>query len=389
METIVYLVRHAEAEGNVYRRCHGQYDSLLTPRGLLQLPHLAKRFAPVPLDAVYASDLYRARMTANAIAKPKGLAVQLRPALREIDMGEWEDKTWAELPRLHPDAFHQWQTTPWACTVPGGESVLQAGGRMYDEVKKLTRAHSGKSIAVVTHGSAIRGALCLAMGLPPENMPDIGWGDNTCVAKLAFEDDTVSVIYWNDASHLPESLSTFAALGWTDNKAAPSSSQIWFKPVNLDIRANVDTLLRFAQQKYQSAYGSTAGLHAENYIADTRRMIEKKSDSVCFGMLDESPVALVRLDVCDESQPDTGMVGSFVIDEPYRGCGLSQQIIGQAISVYRALGKEYLCAYVAENNERAKSFYRKFGFSVDGEYRNALGNHYRMLRRIHVDAPES
>ena len=50
--TTVYIIRHAEAEGNVYRRCHGQYDSLLTPRAYEQLPCLAKRFADVPLDAV-------------------------------------------------------------------------------------------------------------------------------------------------------------------------------------------------------------------------------------------------------------------------------------------------------------------------------------------------
>ena len=50
--TTVYLIRHAEAEGNVYRRCHGQYDSLLTPRAYEQLPCLAKRFEDVPLDAV-------------------------------------------------------------------------------------------------------------------------------------------------------------------------------------------------------------------------------------------------------------------------------------------------------------------------------------------------
>ena len=52
--TTVYLIRHAEAEGNVYRRCHGQYDSLLTPRAYEQLPCLAKRFEGVPLDAVVA-----------------------------------------------------------------------------------------------------------------------------------------------------------------------------------------------------------------------------------------------------------------------------------------------------------------------------------------------
>ena len=84
--TTVYLIRHAEAEGNVYRRCHGQYDSLLTPRAYEQLPYLAKRFENVPLDAVYASDLFRARTTAKAVAAPHGMNVEIRPVLREIDI---------------------------------------------------------------------------------------------------------------------------------------------------------------------------------------------------------------------------------------------------------------------------------------------------------------
>ena len=101
--TTVYIIRHAEAEGNVYRRCHGQYDSLLTPRAYEQLPCLAKRFENVPLDAVYASDLFRARTTAKAVAEAYGLTVEIRPVLREIDMGDWEDVPWAELPRIWPE----------------------------------------------------------------------------------------------------------------------------------------------------------------------------------------------------------------------------------------------------------------------------------------------
>ncbi len=49
--------------------------------------------------------------------------------------------------------------------------------------------NDGKAIAVVTHGSAIRGALTIAHGFPPEKMNGIGWGDNTCVARLDFADD--------------------------------------------------------------------------------------------------------------------------------------------------------------------------------------------------------
>ena len=55
--TKIYLIRHAEAEGNLYRRIHGQYDSLVTPRGYRQIEALAERFRDVKIDALYASDL--------------------------------------------------------------------------------------------------------------------------------------------------------------------------------------------------------------------------------------------------------------------------------------------------------------------------------------------
>ena len=49
--TTLYLIRHAEAEGNLYRRIHGWYDALVTPNGLRQIEALEGRFAGVPVDA--------------------------------------------------------------------------------------------------------------------------------------------------------------------------------------------------------------------------------------------------------------------------------------------------------------------------------------------------
>ena len=57
--TRIYIIRHAEAEGNLYRRIHGQYDSLVTPLGYRQIQALEKRFQDIHLDAVYSSDLFR------------------------------------------------------------------------------------------------------------------------------------------------------------------------------------------------------------------------------------------------------------------------------------------------------------------------------------------
>ncbi|MEI3304771.1 MAG: histidine phosphatase family protein [Dysosmobacter sp.] len=96
--TKLYLIRHAEAEGNLYRIAQGQYNSIITDRGWRQIRALERRFQDIHVDAVYASDLYRTCATASAIYRPKGLELHRRRDLREICVGVWEQKTWARSP---------------------------------------------------------------------------------------------------------------------------------------------------------------------------------------------------------------------------------------------------------------------------------------------------
>ena len=58
--TSIYLIRHAEAEGNLFRRAQGHWNGKITARGKLQIDALAERFKDTRLDAVYSSDLDRA-----------------------------------------------------------------------------------------------------------------------------------------------------------------------------------------------------------------------------------------------------------------------------------------------------------------------------------------
>ena len=45
--TKIYVVRHAEADGNIYRRVHGHYDGYVTKNGLRQIEALRARFADI------------------------------------------------------------------------------------------------------------------------------------------------------------------------------------------------------------------------------------------------------------------------------------------------------------------------------------------------------
>ena len=95
--TRIYLVRHAEAEGNLYRIAHGHYNGLITARGYKQIAALQQRFEHIHIDAVYSSDLFRTRTTARAVYVPKGLTLHTDPNLREVNMGVWEGRTWQQL----------------------------------------------------------------------------------------------------------------------------------------------------------------------------------------------------------------------------------------------------------------------------------------------------
>ena len=113
--TKIYLVRHAEAEGNVYRRIHGQYDSRITPNGLRQVEALRTRFQDIPIDACYASDLNRTCVTARSVYLPKGLELRRDRRFREVNLGRWEDIPFGWLERFEPERMTQFNKEPQLC----------------------------------------------------------------------------------------------------------------------------------------------------------------------------------------------------------------------------------------------------------------------------------
>src|SRR5262245_20482819 len=98
------LARHGETDWNREHRVQGHTDVPLNAAGLGQARVLAERLADVSLEAIYASDLERARATAEAVARSQGLEVQVDPDLREKHFGSWEGLTDVEIAQRFPDA---------------------------------------------------------------------------------------------------------------------------------------------------------------------------------------------------------------------------------------------------------------------------------------------
>ena len=168
--TTVYLVRHAEAEGNVYRRYHGWYNSLITENGYRQIEKLKERFEQIRVDAVYSSDRFRTMTTAAAIYKPKGLPLVTDPDLREICGGVWEDRSWGRLHRENGESLAAFNRADINWKTEGSETYEGVQKRVVAAILRLAAAHDGQTIAIVAHGTAIRRWLIFP-AFPPSASP--------------------------------------------------------------------------------------------------------------------------------------------------------------------------------------------------------------------------
>ena len=208
--TTIYLIRHAEAEGNLYRIAQGQDDSILTDRGWRQVKALERRFDGVQIDAVYTSDLYRTRATASALYLPRNLTPHLVRDLREIHVGVWERRTWGEIARRWPDQMSDFSRRMDRWHMEGAETPAQVLERALGAVQKIAAENGGKTVAVFSHGYVIRLLLANLQGVSLRDTGDKSpTGDNTAVSLLEWDGETLRVVRQNDNSHLltPEYLS--------------------------------------------------------------------------------------------------------------------------------------------------------------------------------------
>ncbi len=151
--TRILLARHGETEWNRIGRWQGQADPPLNDLGRLQAEELAERLSGDGIVAVYSSDLRRARETARVIAERLGLDLIEDPALREIDVGSWSGLTRSEVEARFPDGFARWQAGEIG---HDGETREELTDRVVSAVERIARTHPGETVAVVTHGGAIR-----------------------------------------------------------------------------------------------------------------------------------------------------------------------------------------------------------------------------------------
>ncbi|MGH2510412.1 MAG: histidine phosphatase family protein [Ktedonobacteraceae bacterium] len=203
--TRIYLIRHGETLANREFRYIGSRDDALSPVGEVQATQLAAALTALPIRAVYSSPLQRARHTAEAIAVPHQLTVQVTPELRECNFGAWEGLSRAEVVAQDATRLHTWEQDA-TMAPPDGESFAAMQQRVCTYIEQLAEKHAEQALALVSHVGPIKVLLAAAIEAPL-----------SASFRIFLDPATISVIDWQAGGHaLVRLVNSHAHMGWTE-----------------------------------------------------------------------------------------------------------------------------------------------------------------------------
>lgn len=200
--TELVLIRHGETAWNRELRFQGHVDVGLNEVGFEQSRRLAQRLAGERATRLVASDLLRARQTAQPLADQLGLAMHVDAALREQSFGVVDGMKVDDIQLLHPLAWAGWLRFEQDHRMPEGESLRQFHARVMGAIGALASVHAAGSLVIVTHGGVLdmvyRTALGLGLDGPRQSeIPNAGLNRVRIGAGGGIE-----ILRWADVDHL-------------------------------------------------------------------------------------------------------------------------------------------------------------------------------------------
>ena len=189
----LWLVRHGETEWTISRQHTGSRTDLpLTPAGERDAAGLAPRLAREPFARVLVSPLLRARRTAE-LAGFGPDRVELDDDLRELDYGDYEGLTTAEIRERRPG----WDL--WRDGCPGGETIADVAVRA---ARVVTRARAADGpVLLVAHGHLLRTLAAVALEIDPDAGRHLVLDPGT-ISIIGHEHEWPALRRWNDASEV-------------------------------------------------------------------------------------------------------------------------------------------------------------------------------------------
>jgi len=174
--TTIDLLRHGEVEGGACYR--GISDDPLSASGWKQMQH--KLPADSPWDLIISSPLSRCHAFSKSLSQQRQLPLQVNSAFQEIDFGDWEGKTAAQ---IDPQLLAQFYLDPVSFPPPNGEHFTHFQERTIKAWQSLYASHPGKHLLLITHAGVIRNILTHILALDTQHSFRIKIG-HACLSQI-------------------------------------------------------------------------------------------------------------------------------------------------------------------------------------------------------------
>ncbi len=207
--TTILLIRHGETAWNAERRLQGHLDIALNAEGERQAAALGAALAGEHIDLIISSDLARARQTAEAVQRARGVSdaglVQLDSQLRERCYGGFEGLLYSEIAARFPLEFAAWQARNVDAVLPPGKNQGETFRSFFERATRAILGHAarhpGQTLALVAHGGVLECAYRAALGLPLETPRDFKV-HNASINRFVVEEGKLKLVSWGEIDHL-------------------------------------------------------------------------------------------------------------------------------------------------------------------------------------------
>jgi broad specificity phosphatase PhoE len=194
---VIVLVRHGETDANRAGVLLGRANPTLNERGRQQAGAVAAALQGEPAPVIVASPLARAQETAVAIGRAAGATVEVDPRLTELDYGEWDERSIADVPA---EVAARWRSDP-TFAPPGGESLAELRARVAPCTAGLVERASDRTVIVVSHVSPIKAIVLVALDLAD----GVAWRlrlDVASISRVAAGPAGPVLVTFNETGHL-------------------------------------------------------------------------------------------------------------------------------------------------------------------------------------------
>ena len=165
MSLTLYFLRHGETKSSLHDSFCGTLDPDLTLEGKEMAEAFAHTYQSFEWSAIYVSPMKRTIATAKPLCDATGMEMKIKEGLKEMNFGQWENKTRDWVRENYLEEYIDWMTEPAWNPPPDGETAVEVGSRAMLIISEIEAKYPHGNVLVVSHKTTIRIILCHLLGI--------------------------------------------------------------------------------------------------------------------------------------------------------------------------------------------------------------------------------